>query len=422
MEFLQLWFGTQDTSLLIAAILSVVFGLYMAWTIGANDVANAMATSVGSETLTFRQAIVIAGTMEFAGAVLVGGSVTNTIRKGIINVELFESDPTLLILGMLAALLAAALWLHGATLFGLPVSTTHSIVGAVVGFGLVVYGFSAVNWMKVFQIVLSWIVSPLCGGLVAYLLFNLIRKRIFGSEDSDKAFKFWGPLFTGLTFSIILLSIIYKGFKNLHLSVSPFISLGLAVVIFVLASQIHSFILKRSRKKLDDAKSIERVFMFLQAITAAYVAFAHGANDVANAIGPVAAVIATVNQGVVALQVPVPLWILVMGGLGIVLGLLTQGYKVMYTVGKNITKLTPSRGFSAEFSAATVVLVCSLLGLPISTTHTLVGAVLGIGIAQGVDSINLKVVKSIGGSWLLTLPVAGVLAIGIFFLLRALFI
>ncbi|MDP8205963.1 MAG: inorganic phosphate transporter [Candidatus Electryonea clarkiae] len=422
MELLSNWFGTTEPTMVIAALLAVVFGSYMAWTIGANDVANAMATSVGSSTLTYRQAIVIAGIMEFAGAVLAGSHVTDTIRKGIINAQLFESDPHLLMYGMLSALLAAAIWLHVATLLGLPVSTTHSIVGAVVGFGILIYGLNAIHWVKIVQIVLSWVISPVAGGIVAYLLFKLIRKKIFAAQDTRKALINWAPLFAGLTLSIIVLAVIYKGLKNLNLNLPPNKAFLVAAAIGIITYILFSVILRHKKEtSFQNIKSIESVFKILGMITAAYLAFAHGANDVANAIGPVAAVIATVGEGVVALKVGVPLWILYMGGIGIVLGLATQGYKVMRTVGSDITKLTPSRGFTAAFSAASVVVICSRLGLPVSTTHTLVGAVLGVGIAQGIDSIDLRVVRSIVNSWLLTLPVAAALSIIIFLILKLIF-
>ncbi len=420
MDLIASWLGVTHPVYLGVALAAVVFGAYMAWTIGANDVANAMATSVGSGTLTYRQAIVVAGVMEFAGAVLAGSHVTNTIRKGIVNVDLFQQDPQILMIGMLAALLAAALWLHAATLLGLPVSTTHSIVGAVVGFALLVYGMNAVNWGKVMQIILSWVVSPVAGGAVSYVLFRWIRRWILASEDPGRAMQIFAPFFAALTSFIIVLSAIYKGLKNVNLTLGGGTAVLLAAAVFVVVFlAVLLYVRSRGIETYRDLTNVERVFMVLQAITAAYVAFAHGANDVANAIGPVAAVIATAGQGIVALKVQVPMWILVMGGGGIVIGLATYGYKVIRTVGTKITELTPTRGFAAEFAAATVVLAASKAGLPISTTHTLVGSVLGVGLAQGIDAINLKVVRSVIASWLLTLPIAAGLAMILFFLLRA---
>lgn len=421
MDFLIQWFGTTDVTMLVISLIAVGFGLYMAWNIGANDVANAMATSVGSGALTYKQAVLVAAVMEFAGALLAGSHVTDTVRKGIVNVGLFENDPSVMIIGMLAALLAAAVWLNLATLFGLPVSTTHSIVGAIVGFGLIVMGTSAVNWNKIIQIVLSWLISPLAGGGIAYLIFRFIRKHILIVERPGKAVMKLAPFFTGITIGIIVLASIYKGLKNLHLDLPAGKAFFFAFIAGVIGYLIMFIFLRiRSRTHEVTRQSVEPIFTFLQILTAAYVAFAHGANDVANAIGPLAAIIATIQNGVVALKVEVPLWILFMGAFGIVVGLATYGFKVIRTVGAKITELTPTRGFSAEFAAATVVLSFSKLGLPISTTHTLVGGVLGVGLAQGLDAINLKVVRSILGSWLLTLPVAGILAIIFYFLLNML--
>ncbi|MCB2199554.1 inorganic phosphate transporter [bacterium] len=421
MDFLSSFLNTTDPNMIALAMMAVGFGIYMAWTIGANDVANAMATSVGSGTISHKQAVVIAGVFNFSGCVFAGGSVTETVRKGIVNTDLFMNDPNLLILGMVAALLAAALWLHGATLFGMPVSTTHSIVGAIVGFALLVYGVQAVNWDKVIQIVLSWVVSPLLGGLISYLMFSLIRRSILNAKDPVLSVKIWAPLFGALTIGIIAISMIFKGLKNLHIHVTTLqlwmITLGAALIGFITIS----IIVRRLNMEGRDVRKVERVFMILQLLTACYVAFAHGANDVANAIGPVAAVIATIQAGIVALEVPVPFWILFLGGAGILTGLLSYGYKVMQTVGKNITEITPTRGFSAEFAAATVVLIASKMGIPVSTTHTLVGAVLGVGFAQGFDALNFKVVRSIAFSWLITLPIAAILTAGIFLALRAIF-
>lgn len=419
MDFLASFFQTTDPKLISLGLMALGFGTYMAWTIGANDVANAMATSVGSGTVTHRQAIFIAGAFNFTGAIFAGGSVTDTVRKGIVDTGLFAQDPNLLIVGMVSALLAAAIWLHAATLLGMPVSTTHSIVGSIVGFGLLVYGFNAVHWSKVTQIIMSWVISPVGGGLMAFLLFIFIRNVILNAKDPTRAVKNWAPILGALTIGIIALSMVWKGLKNVGINLTNvellLLSLGAAFVGF----WVIFLIVRLKKMQSNEMKRVERIFMILQLITACYVAFAHGANDVANAIGPVAAVIATIGQGIVALKVEVPFWILLLGGLGILSGLATYGYKVMQTVGNNITEITPSRGFAAEFSAATVVLFASKLGLPVSTTHTLVGAVLGVGFAQGFDALNFKVIRTIIFSWLLTLPIAAGLTMVIFSILRA---
>ncbi|MBD3166217.1 phosphate permease, partial [bacterium] len=380
MEFLAEFFQTTDTRLIIIASMTLVFAFYMAWTIGANDVANSMATSVGSGTINFRQAVIIAGIANFLGATLAGGSVTDTVRKGIVNSELFVQDPNLLIIGMVAALLASAVWLHSATFLGLPVSTTHSIVGAIVGFGLIVYGLPAVHWGKVVQIILSWVISPVGGGLLAYFLFIGIRRFILNAAVPHKRMLLLGPFLGAMTIGIIVLSAIWKGLKNLDIILSPLQLVLVSLLAAVAGYFFLLFFIRRNQKDTrdpSDLSNIERTFMMLQIVTATYVAFSHGSNDVANAIGPMAAVLATIKDGIVALKVPVPLWVLMLGGTGIAVGLAMYGWKVMKTVGHKITEITPSRGFSAEFAAATVVTVASKMGLPISTTHTLVGAVLG---------------------------------------------
>jgi PiT family inorganic phosphate transporter len=421
MDLLFHLFHTTDTTMIIMGLMAVGFGLYMAWTIGANDVANAMATSVGSGTVSFKQAVLIAAIFELTGAVLAGGTVTDTVRKGIVNTNLFMQNPNLLILGMVAALLAAAIWLHAATYFGMPVSTTHSIVGAIVGFGVLLYGATAVHWQTVFFIVLSWIISPIGGGLLSFLVFVLIRRAVLTKPNPSAAIKIWAPIFGALTVWIIVISAIWKGLARFKLHPSS----GEMVIISLIAAATGyvflTILVRRRAKKLQDASQVESIFMILQLFTACYVAFAHGSNDIANAVGPMAAVIQTISKGIVALKVEVPFWILLMGGVGIVFGLAIYGARVMRTVGKNITEITPSRGFSAEFSAASVVLVASKLGLPISTTHTLVGAVLGVGLAQGFDALNLRVIRTIIWSWLLTLPIAAGLTMVIFSIFRVIF-
>ncbi len=387
-------------------------GLYMAMNIGGNDVANAMGTSVGSGALTFRQAVLVAAIFEFAGAVLVGSHVTNTIRKGIIAPEYFSGHPELLMYGMLAALLAAALWLQLATAMGMPVSTTHSIIGAIIGFGLISsIGDSNIAWGKVVSIVMSWIVSPLMGGLIAFFMFTLIRKAILLKEHPAAPTKRLAPFLIGLVIFILVLSFIYKGLKNLHLDLPLGQALLYASATAISAGLLAHFTLPSLERRLnDELRFVERLFRDMQILTACYVAFAHGANDVANSIGPLAAILNIYQTGSVAMKVEVPTWVLTLGGGGIVIGLAIWGRKVIETVGKKITEMTPSRGFSAEFGAATTVLVCSKLGLPISTTHTLVGAVIGVGFARGMAALNLRVIRNIIYSWIITLPATAIVA------------
>lgn len=410
---------------LITGIISIIAGFYMAWTIGANDVANAMGTSVGSGALTLKQAVVVAGIFEFAGAVLVGSHVTDTIRKGMIDPVVFTASPDVLMIGMLSALLASAIWLQLATHWGLPVSTTHSIVGAVVGFALIAVGTSAISWGKVSQIVASWVISPLMGGVIASTMFIFIRNRILDRQHPIVAVKKYTPYLVFILFAILTLSLVYKGLKNLKLDLAMNEALVVAVLVGLIAALIARFFIEKINPIEDgglpgELAVVESAFRRLQIITACYMAFAHGANDVANAIGPLAAIYSISTTHVVSMQVAVPIWILILGGAGIIIGLATWGYKVIETIGKKITEMTPSRGFSAEFGAATTVLVCSKMGLPISTTHTLVGAVVGVGMARGLASLNLRVVRNIAYSWIITLPIAGLLSILFYELLSTL--
>lgn len=413
--------------LTVVLIVGVLAGFYMAWNIGANDVANAMGTSVGSGAITLKQAVVIAAIFEFTGAVLVGSRVTETVRSGIIDTSTYaglggqfgSQGPLLLMLGMVSALLAAGIWLQIATTYGLPVSTTHSIVGAVIGFGIVGAGFYSVAWGTVGRIAASWIVSPLVGGALGFVTFVYLRRSILRHEDPGERVRGQSPYLVGVVATILALSFLYKGLKNVIVEPPWWLALGAAGVVALVAGTGTRALLSRGvRTTPDPYQYVERIFGRLQVITASYVAFAHGANDVANSVGPLAAVIHVAQTGEVAGKVSVPPWILVLGGLGIVIGLSTWGYKVIRTIGREITEMAPSRGFAAEFGAATTVLICSLLGLPISTTHTLVGAVIGVGLAHGIGALNLRVLRNVVNSWLITLPAAGGLAAAIFLVLR----
>ncbi len=405
----------------ILLALCVATGLYMAWSIGANDVANAMGTSVGSGALSFRGAVVAAAIFEFAGAVLVGAHVTDTVRKGIVDASLFAGDPMLLAIGMTAALLAAAAWLHLASYLGWPVSTTHSIVGAVAGFGLAAHGMGAIHGGKLAVIAASWVVSPLMGAAIAWAVFLLVRGGILDAARPLDRLRMLGPWLGLPVFAILTLSLFYKGLKNLHLDLPLWTALALSLGVGLVAAGGIALWMRRvprsdGRDVGDELQLVERHFALLQIVTACYVAFAHGSNDVANAVGPMAAVVGVVRQGVVGVKVDVPVWALVVGAAGIVVGLATYGRNVIRTVGEHITAMTPTRGFAAEFGAATTILVGSKLGLPISTTHTLVGAVIGVGLARGIAAIDVAVVRRIVMSWLLTLPVAAVLTALLYYL------
>ncbi len=469
----------------IIFILGLIFGFYMAWSIGANDVANAMGTSVGSGAITLKQAVIIASILEFSGAFFVGANVTETVRKGIIDPSAFVHTPHLFVLGMLSALLAAAAWLQLASYFGWPVSTTHSIVGAIVGFGLVEKGIYAIKWAKIVTITLSWIISPLLSGAIAFLVFNFIRYKVYFSPNPLKSTKKLAPYLIFWVFFVLTLAMVFKGLKNLHLSLSFPKACLVAIIIGILAGIIGKYLINKITSDVDeeeleeDDKSarfvfniyraihriknairlspnlyvrqqldvilvklkeiigerealhvihtkkeyiiVEKIFGYLQILSASFVAFAHGANDVANSVGPLAAVVTVLKAGTVISKAPVPLWILALGGLGIVIGLATWGWRVIETIGKKITELTPSRGFSAEFSAAITIVFASKLGLPISTTHTLVGAVLGVGMARGFSALNVRVVRDIIISWVITIPTGALLTVIIYEILKHIF-
>ena len=408
-------------------VLAIIFGLFMAWGIGANDVANAMATSVGSKAITIKQAVIIAAIFEFAGAVLAGGQVTSTIRKGIVDVSSIESTPELLIFGMLASLLAAGIWLLIASRAGWPVSTTHSIVGSVVGFAIVGIGLDAVHWNKVGFIVMSWVVSPILAGVISYALFRSVQFIILDTKDPIVSAKRYVPFYVFLVGFIVSLVTLLKGLKHTQLDLSLGTTYGISILCGFLLMGIGSLLVRSV--KIDPTEdrdfhyaNVEKIFSTLMVITACTMAFAHGSNDVANAIGPVAAIVSIVqNNGQFGSTSALPYWVLLVGGGGIVLGLLMYGRRVIETVGRGITSLTPSRGFCCELAAATTVVIASGTGLPISTTHTLVGAILGVGMARGVSAIDLGIVRTIFMSWLITLPVGGVLAIFFFFTFKGMF-
>ncbi|VAW83260.1 Probable low-affinity inorganic phosphate transporter [hydrothermal vent metagenome] len=412
---------------LIFLILAVAFGLFMAWGVGANDVANAMATSVGSKAITIKQAIIIAAIFEFAGAFLAGGEVTSTIRKGMVDTALLADTPELLVYGMLASLLSAGIWLFIATRFGWPVSTTHTIVGAIVGFAAVGIGIDAVQWGKVGSIAMSWIVSPLVAGIIAFLLFVSVQRLIFDTDNPFQNARRYVPFYIFLVGFVVALVTIFKGLKHIGLNLS--IGEGYAVaLLFGLAITWLGW-LKIRKIKIDPVidrdfhfASVEKIFAVLMMATACAMAFAHGSNDVANAIGPVAAIVSIVESGgMVTQQSALPIWVLLIGAGGIVVGLITYGHKVIATVGTEITELTPSRGFCATLAAAATVVLASGTGMPISTTQTLVGAVLGVGLARGIAALNLVVIRKIFMSWIITLPVGAFMSIVFFFILKAIF-
>jgi len=450
-------------------LIAIALGFYVAWNIGANDVANAMGTSVGSGALTLKRAVIAAAILEFAGAFLLGSHVSQTVGEGIVNPQLFADDPRIYVCGMLASLLAAGVWLQVASYFGWPVSTTHSIIGAVVGFGVAAAGIHAVYWGEIGSIVGSWLLSPVLGGVISFITFNLIKRKIFDAPHPIQAAKQFTPLFVFLVFFILSLVILFNGLSHLHLDLDFAPAAGVAIGVGLLAAWISYFFVRRipvepilntdpqtrvslekalrhlrraqstapadleeeissSLKSVDQLtqelertaqyqslepqfRTVERIFTYLQIISACFMAFAHGANDVANAIGPLAGVIGVITTGQIVTSTAIPTWILLLGGIGIVTGLATWGWRVIETVGKRITELTPTRGFSAEFAAAVTIVLASRLGLPVSTTHTLVGAVLGVGLARGIGAINLSTIRDIGVSWIITVPAGAALSV-----------
>lgn len=408
-------------------IIAAVFGFIMAYGVGANDVANAMGTSVGSRALTLKQALIIAAIFEAAGAWLAGGEVTSTIRSGIVDAEAFKAVPELLVFGMIASLLAAGTWLLVATHFGWPVSTTHSIVGAIIGFASVGVGMEYVRWGEVTGIVGSWVITPVLSGILAYLIFMSAQRLIFDTDNPLEAAKKYVPFYMVFAAFMMAFVTVSKGLKHVGLNLTPNEGFMLCVVIALVVGAVGKIAINRLKIDPDADKemhfnNVERIFGILMIFTACCMAFAHGSNDVANAIGPLAAVVGIIQSGGQILdKVALDWWILPLGAIGIVIGLATLGARVIRTIGENITHLTPSRGFAAEIAAASTVVIASGIGLPISTTQTLVGAVLGVGMARGIAALNLGVIRNIFVSWVVTLPVGAGLAIVFFYIIKAIF-
>jgi len=410
----------MDASFILIA--AVLIGLYSAINIGANDVANAMATSVASGALTIKRAVVVAGVCDVLGAVLVGSHVANTIRKGLIDPLQFSDRQNLFLFGMLAAVLGSALWVNIATYFKLPVSTTHSIIGGVVGFGLVSVGIAGIKWKVVLFVVLSWIISPVFGGVIAFTIFSIIKKFILSSKEPIAQARKIGPFFTGMVGFILSIAVTFKGLKHLHLDLPIIEALLISLCVGAGGFLLGSFLLRRYKERdTDPYYQVEKMANPLQVLSAGFQAFSHGANDVANAIGPVAAIVVVIQTQKVEMQVAIPLWLLLLGGVGLAFGVYTWGHRVMETVGKKITSITPTRGFSAEFGTATTVLLCSRLGMPVSTTHVAVGNIVGVGLARGISAINLDVIKKIFSAWIISLPAAGLFSVAIYLILSILF-
>lgn len=421
--------------------MAIAFGFYMAWSIGANDAANAMGTSVGSKAVSFREAVIIAAIFEFAGAMIAGGGVADTMRSGIVDPALF-ADPTLFpagngaelfIWGMMASLISAALWLHIAAYLGWPVSTTHSIVGAITGFGAVSVGIANVAWLKLLTIAASWLTSPLLGGVLSFIIFLVIRRAILDAKNANLGLRLVSPILAMPVFMTLTLVLFTKGLKKLHgtfaeYGIGNMEMIGISALVGIFSSLALAFAIRKIHIAADESSEskyakIEKVFRYLQVITACFVAFAHGSNDVANSIGPVAAIVGTLEtMDMTAAKVPIPSWVLLLGAVGIVVGLATYGYRVIETIGTKITEITPTRGFAAEFGAASTILIGSHFGIPLSTTHTVVGSVIGVGFARGMNALNLKIIINILKSWLYTIPFCGILTIILYYLFTAIFV
>ena len=397
-------------------IIGYIFGFYMAWNIGANDVANSMASAVGAKAITIRQAVFIAGVLNVLGAVFIGSHVTNTIRKGIVSTDIM-TDPQVALIGALSALLAAALWVSFATWKSLPVSTTHSIVGAMIGFGIMAGGFAVINWSKLAAVVLSWVISPVFSLIIAFVMFKIIVKVILAAKRSFVRALKLSPAFIGLAVFLIVLSFLFKTPLGKKLAIDSWTAL-LVAFIFAILLGYAGMVLLRHFIPLDVSRNAEEVFRKIQIGTSCYVALAQGANDVANAIGPLAVIYFLVKTGSVGAHVPVPAFLLLFGGIGIACGISMAGYRVMDTIGTKITSLTNTRGFSVDFAAASTVLLASKLGLPVSTTHAAVGGVLGVGLAGGIEAVNFRIVFQIMLYWILTVPAAAVTSMVIFKILQ----
>ncbi len=402
----------------VVLIIGYIFGFYMAWNIGANDVANSMASAVGAKAITIRQAILIASILNVVGATFIGSHVTNTIRKGIVSTEVL-SDPHLALIGALSALLAAALWVSFATWKSLPVSTTHSIVGAMIGFGIMAGGFDVINWPKLGAVVMSWVISPIFSLVIAFLLFKLIVRLVLSSDDAGAAALRWSPVFIGGAIFVVVLSFLFKTPLGKKFSVGMPTALIIATMMAYLLGMAGKILIKRFI--LPRHKSAEEIFRRIQIGTSCYVALAQGANDVANAIGPLAVIYFLVKTGAVGTKVPVPVFLLLFGGVGIACGIWMAGYRVMNTIGTKITTLTNTRGFCVDFSAATTVLLASKMGLPVSTTHAAVGGVLGVGIARGMEAVNFRIVLQIMIYWVLTVPAAAFTSMLLFWIIRLIY-
>lgn len=402
---------------ILSLIIAIIFCFLMTWGVGANDLANVMSTTMGSKAVTVRQAMLIAIFFEFAGAFFGGTGVTETMRDGIINTSQLSDQPLILIEGMLGVLVACTIWMNLASYFGVPVSITNALVGSMVGFGSVVLGSNAIHWNQVSHIAIGWITSPLIAGITGYALFSTIQQAIFVKSDPLAKAKLYVPIYLFLIGSILSFITVFKGLHhfNIHLNFKQ--NLVVTFATSILITFVGMIFIKRIPERVDMRRrecflQVEKYFAILMAMTACAMVFAHGSNDVALAVGPLSIVYSVAihtHQPIGALDYPA--WIILLGCIGVVSGLLMYGKKVIATVGSSITALTPSRAFAATVAAATTVVVATSIGIPVSATQTLVGAVLGVGLARGIGALNLVVIRNIFTSWILTLPAVSLLTI-----------
>ena len=402
---------------ILALAIAILLCFFMTWGVGANDLANVMSTTMGSKAITVKQALIIAIIFEFAGAFLGGTNVTETMRDGIINTNQLDQQPHVLIEGMLSVLLACTVWMNLASYIGVPVSITNALVGSMVGFGSVELGTSAIHWGQVSHIAIGWITSPLIAGITSYLLFISIQQSIFVSTNPLRRAKRFIPLYLFLIGCILSFITIFKGLDhfNIHLSFKQNILVMLATSLII--TVIGILFIQRipeplHMKRRDYFVHVEQYFAILMAMTACAMVFAHGSNDVALAIGPLSIVHSLTQHAQQSIEFTnYPNWIVLFACVGVISGFLLYGRKVIETVGSSITALTPSRAFAATLAAATTVVMATSLGIPVSATQTLVGAVLGVGLARGIGALNLIVIRNIFTSWILTLPAASILTI-----------
>ncbi|MEH2072637.1 MAG: inorganic phosphate transporter [Nostoc sp.] len=429
-------------------LLSVaLLAFYVAWNLGANDVANAMGTSVGSKAITLKQALIIAGVLEFTGAVLFGHQVTETLATKIANPGLFAATPEILVLGMATVLVSCGVWLQIATSRGLPVSSSHAVVGAIAGFSWVALGIDAIDWSSIGMITIGWVLTPVISGAIAALFYSQIKHWILDRPNQLAQLQEWIPWLSTVLlgiFGVIVLPSLTQPLTNflieqvgfnlpdydIPLLTGAVAAVGLTIVSWRQIEQTGDEG-QRNRRQGDTGANnnsslntpLEKLFARFQLLSACFVAFAHGSNDVGNAIAPLAAIVYINTTGSVPVDgITIPIWILILGGAGIVGGLAVWGKKVIATIGENIISLQPSSGFCAELATATTILIASRLGLPVSTSHALVGGVVGIGLVQNIKSIKFKTLQGIAGAWLITIPVSAVLSAAIFSIARILFL